>query len=420
MKWQYWIVAVAALVSGCATNSMTGRSQLSIVSEEAAIAQAASAYDAMLTDYKKNNKLSTDEELNARVRTVADRLIQQAVRYRPDARNWAWSIEVIDDPEVVNAFCMPGGRMAVYTGLIKKVEPTDDELAQVVGHEISHALAGHGAEKMSNQMLANIAVIAARSAGRSSSQQQANQNAASLAALAFINLPNSRDAETEADKLGVELAARAGYDPAAAASLWEKMMKATGNNRRTDFLSTHPAPPKRIEALTELDAPMRKFYEAAQKAPGRPRSWTSVAPNETTPGEPKPAEGPALAFYSPEMEQFQHGTLKLTCDECSSAFLLSSSGLRDKYAAQDWRGLAQEVIKTNYAFDLAYYYLAAAADGYGYRGASRGYAKEAVRLSATQEQACAKAYVLSCNGIEVRREAEILIKADKPAAAKSD
>ena len=399
-----WI-AVAALVSGFATNAMTGRTQLSIVSEKTAIAQAASAYDSMVGDLKKQNKLSTDGKTVARVHLIADKLIQQAVRYRPDIVAWSWEIEVIDDPEVVNAFCMPGGRMAVYSGLIEKVSPTDDELAQVIGHEIAHALAGHGAEKMSHQAMANAVVLAARAAGRNSSQQQANQNIAAFAALAFINLPNSRETESEADKLGIELAAKAGYDPAAAVSLWEKMMKATGNKSKFDFLSTHPAPPRRIEALTELQPPMRRYFDEARQRKSPPRPWTSEKPEVRAADKNLQTQEPALAFYSPEMDRFENGTLRLTCDQCSSGFLLNGQSMQDKYAARDWRGLAQEVIKTNYAFDLSYYYLAVAADGFSYRAASRIYAGEALRLAETKDQACGRAILLSCNGIDVRQEA---------------
>ena len=248
-------------MSGCATNSVTGRSQLMLVSEQSAIAQSESAYSSLIAGLGESGQLSKDKKLIARVQKITDRLITEAVTYRPETKDWKWSIEVIDEPETVNAFCMAGGKMAIYTGLINKVEPTDDEIAQVMGHEISHALASHSAEKMSVRLAADLAVVAVTATANQENKQVANE-VSSLAALALITLPNSREAESEADRIGIELAAKAGYDPHAAVTLWEKMMKATGQKSRFDFLSTHPASPKRVEALAALESKMNPIYEA--------------------------------------------------------------------------------------------------------------------------------------------------------------
>jgi predicted Zn-dependent protease len=153
---------------------------------------------------------------------------------------------VIDEPETVNAWCMAGGRMALYTGLIQKVDPTDDELAQVMGHEIAHALANHTAERMSIAMASQMGVIAV---GVASDQPGRNMALAATAAQLAVLLPNSRTAETEADRIGIELAAKAGYDPNAAATLWQKM-GAVGGKNPPQFLSTHPAPGNRQQTLT--------------------------------------------------------------------------------------------------------------------------------------------------------------------------
>lgn len=255
----FW--GLAFILSGCATNAVTGRSQLMLVSEQSAIAQSESAYSSLITGLSESGKLSKDKKLIARVQGITDRLIAQAVEYRPETKDWKWSVEVIDEPETVNAFCMAGGKMAIYTGLIGKVEPTNDEIAQVMGHEISHALASHAAEKMSVQLAAGLAVVAVTAAANQKNKQVANQ-ASSLAALTLVTLPNSREAESEADRIGIELAAKAGYDPHAAVTLWEKMMKATGQKSRFDFLSTHPASPKRVEALAALESKMNPIYEA--------------------------------------------------------------------------------------------------------------------------------------------------------------
>ena len=133
-------ISFLVLISGCATNPMTGRSQLVLVSESAAISKSSSLYESMITAYDKKSKISTDSAINERVQKITNRLVERAILYKPDSQKWKWQVNVIESDEV-NAFCMAGGKMAVYTGLLNKVQPTDDELAQVMGHEISHALA---------------------------------------------------------------------------------------------------------------------------------------------------------------------------------------------------------------------------------------------------------------------------------------
>lgn len=253
-------------ISGCATNAITGRSQLLLVSEQSAIAQSDSAYSSLIGGLSKSGKLNKDENLHARIQLITNKLIAQATTYRPETKTWKWSIEIIDEPDTVNAFCMAGGKMAIYTGLIEKVKPTDDEIAQVMGHEISHALAKHQAEKMSMQLATGLAVTVLTSSSNQKNRQ-ATHDVSSLAALALITLPNSREAETEADRIGIELAAKAGYEPHAAVTLWQKMMVATGRTSRFDFLSTHPASPKRMEALALLEDKVRPFYESAKSNP---------------------------------------------------------------------------------------------------------------------------------------------------------
>lgn len=280
------IVGVVAMVTmaGCATNAITGRSQLMIVSEESAIARSSGMYSSLIGDLAESGKLSTDSAQIARVKDITDRLISQAVTYRPQAKNWQWSVNVIDDPENVNAFCMAGGKMAVYSGLIEKLHTTDDELAQVMGHEISHALASHTAEKLSVQMAGELAVVAA-TATANPQNQQAVHDVSALAAIALINLPNSRTVEYEADKIGVELAAKAGYDPHAAVTLWDKMAKLSGGSTRFDFLSTHPSSPNRLEVLAELEKSMAPLYAAGKANRMQPpKAWSTVATNLSVPG----------------------------------------------------------------------------------------------------------------------------------------
>lgn len=237
-----------------------------LVSEESAIAASKQAYTEMLAPLAKEGKLEDDPALEARVDRIIGRLIAQAIKMRPETAKWAWEITIIDDPETVNAWAMAGGKMALYTGLVEKIEPTDDELAQVLGHEIAHALAKHSAEKMSVSMASSLGVA---TVGILSDSPGAAMTGATLAAALAIQLPNSRQMESEADRIGIELAAKAGYDPRAAVSLWEKMAK-VGGSQPLEFLSTHPAPKTRIKALAELAPQMMPYYEDKTRRPEYP------------------------------------------------------------------------------------------------------------------------------------------------------
>lgn len=250
------LLATAALVAACAT-SPTGRKQLMLVSEHQAISASRQAYLQEMGKYQKEGKLVTDPQVLARVRAITERLAGQAVLMRPDSAKWEWSVEVIDDPKNVNAWCMAGGRMAIYTGLLKKVDPTDDELAQVMGHEIAHALANHTAERMSVAMATQAGVLVA---GVASDKPSASMAAAAAAAQLAIQLPNSRAAESEADQIGIKLAARAGYNPNAAVTLWQKMSKVGGASPPA-WLSTHPSDEQRQQRLRQLAPKMMKFYQ---------------------------------------------------------------------------------------------------------------------------------------------------------------
>jgi len=257
------ILTCITLLVACATNPVTGRKQFIIVSESQAIAASKQAYVQMLSPLQKEGKIDSDPALKARIDKITGRLVAQAIRFRPETAQWEWTVKVIDDRKTVNAFCMAGGRMAVYTGLIQQVKPTDDELAQVMGHEIAHALSNHTAEKMSVAMASDLAVTAVTISQHNS---ELALSGAALAAAIAIKLPNSRQAESEADRIGIELAARAGYDPHAAVTLWQKMEKISGGGR-LDFLSTHPAPEKRMETLAALVPQMMPYYEQTGERP---------------------------------------------------------------------------------------------------------------------------------------------------------
>ena len=253
-------------LAACATNPVTGRKQFMVVSEADAIASSSQAYVQMLTPYQKAGKLDNDPAVTARVVAITERLIPQAIAYRPETSSWKWSVKVIDDPKTINAWCMAGGKMAFYTGLIVALDPTDDEIAQVMGHEIAHALSKHQAEKMSRQLATQLGVEVLAVLTGPQYGQMVGQ-AATQAAQVTLTLPNSREAESEADRIGIELAAKAGYDPRAAITLWQKMAKATGSAGKSDFMSTHPAPEKRMAALAGLAPKMMPYYESTVPRP---------------------------------------------------------------------------------------------------------------------------------------------------------
>src|SRR6476659_9026999 len=214
----------AALASGCQTVETTkqgtvgvDRQQHMLVSEQEVEASAKQEYAKMMAEAQKKNALDSDAAQVARVKAITSRLIPQTAVFRPDAQKWAWEVHVLTLNEV-NAWCMPGGKMAMYTGLIEKLQATDDELAAVMGHEISHALREHSREAISRQMATQTAVGIA---GALFGVGQLGTSLGNMVADVTLNLPNSRTNEQEADRIGVELAARAGYNPEAAISLWQ-------------------------------------------------------------------------------------------------------------------------------------------------------------------------------------------------------
>lgn len=239
-----------------------------LVSEDQAISASRQAYVQEMSKYKQEGKLVTDQRLLNRIQVITERLVAQAVKMRPESAKWQWSVQVIDEPDTVNAWCMAGGRMAIYTGLIQKIDPTDDELAQVMGHEIAHALANHTAERMSVAMASNIGVVAAGVLTDNPNQSMA---LAAAAAQLAVQLPNSRASENEADQIGIELAAKAGFDPRAAITLWQKMGK-VGGSAPPEFMSTHPSDQTRQQRLGQLAPKMMPYYEAKGARPTHPVS----------------------------------------------------------------------------------------------------------------------------------------------------
>jgi Zn-dependent protease with chaperone function len=191
MKQFLLLILAFGLMTACAT-SPTGRSQLMLVSPQSAIVESKKAYISTVGELGKEDKLLNDPALSKRVATITGRLVTIAVQKFPASATWEWSVAIVDDPEVVNAWCMAGGRMAVYTGLFKKLRLTDAEFAQIMGHEISHALANHTAERMSRAMATTLGVVAV---GVMSDKPGIAMGGAAMAAKVALDLPNSRTAE---------------------------------------------------------------------------------------------------------------------------------------------------------------------------------------------------------------------------------
>jgi len=229
---------------------------------------AATQYTQLISSESPKGNVNRDPKQTERVRGIAKRLIPQTAVFRKDAVDWKWEVNVLTSPEV-NAWCMPGGKIAVYSGLIDKLQITDDELAAVMGHEISHALREHGRERASQQMAASAGASLAGAIADiflPGSGQLATAGAGVGSQLGVL-LPYSRVQETEADRMGVELAARAGYDPRAAIVLWQKMAKLSGGASESSlaaFMSTHPTNEARMKDLTVFSEKVLPLYEEAR------------------------------------------------------------------------------------------------------------------------------------------------------------
>lgn len=264
----YTLAAVLCMaIAGCATVQTTRpgavgieRKQTMLVSEESVEQGAGRAYDTELQNAQGGGKLNSDPALTTRVRRVAEKLIPVTTAFRPDAPNWKWEVNTLTTPEI-NAYAMPGGKIMVYSGLVEKLQLSDAELAAVLGHEISHTLREHTRERVSRAYeqriaLAGVAVVTGMNAG---AMDLANE----VASVTF-QLPHSREQEAEADVMGLELMARADYDPHAAVTLWKKMM-AADRSAPPQFLSTHPSSENRIAELERHIPQVEPLYQAARR-----------------------------------------------------------------------------------------------------------------------------------------------------------
>jgi predicted Zn-dependent protease len=261
------MVLLLGVLNGCTTTTASGavgasRPQLMLISSEKLDQMSAESYVKLKSDAVGKGALNEDTEMLERVRAVAARIEPKTAVFRPDAPGWQWEVNVISSKEL-NAFCMPGGKIMFYAGLITTLNLSDDEIAIVMGHEISHALREHSREQVSQTIAAQAAIdlgTALLGLGTGSA------DLASVGYKNFIATKFSRTDESEADQIGLELAARAGYDPRAGVSLWRKMIQASkSGGRPPEFLSTHPAEENRIEQIESLLPTVLPLYEAAHK-----------------------------------------------------------------------------------------------------------------------------------------------------------
>lgn len=260
-------VCIAALTLGaCTTTTSSGvvganRQQLLLVSSAEINQMANEAYGEMKAEAQKQNILNKDQRLLNRVRAIAARLQPQTSVFRSDAPGWNWEVNVLESDQL-NAFCMPGGKIMFYSGLIEKLDLSDDEIAVVMGHEIAHALREHSREQMSQALAAQTAI------GIGAALLGLGRGTADLAATgyqALIATRFSRADETEADRIGLELSARAGYDPRAGVTLWQKMMAANEGAAPPEILSSHPASANRVREIQSLLPAVTPLYEAARR-----------------------------------------------------------------------------------------------------------------------------------------------------------
>ena len=261
-------ICLVFVFQGCAEVPITHRSALHLVPETELLSMSLQQYD----DVLNKSKLSTNTREVEMVRRVGNRIAKAAEAFLTDAgqrdkiKDYHWEFNLIQDDKTVNAWVMPGGKAAVYTGILPYTQ-TETGLAVVLGHEVGHALADHGNERMSEALLANMGGMALSVAF--SQQPQATQQLFMAvygvgANLGFL-LPYSRLQESEADRIGLTLMARAGYDPRQAIPFWERMSKQEGKSSPPEFLSTHPAPETRIADIKKYIPEAMPYYEKAVK-----------------------------------------------------------------------------------------------------------------------------------------------------------
>jgi predicted Zn-dependent protease len=262
------LLVVPLALAACTTVPGTERKQVMMVPLSMEMSLGGDGYQQSLAE----SKVVTSGPDYEQVQRVGQRIAASAKHLYPEpAAQFKWEIVLIDEPETANAWCMPGGKMAVYTGLLP-ITQDENSLAIVVGHEVAHAVARHGGERMSQGILFDVAMQAASASmsnmdpGERDMLMQAMVGGGTLGVI----LPFSRKHESEADELGLYIAADAGYDPQASIGLWERMGAKSQGQAPPEFLSTHPSSASRIEHLKEVMPQALAYYEASQKQTASP------------------------------------------------------------------------------------------------------------------------------------------------------
>ncbi|OFZ29153.1 MAG: peptidase M48 [Bdellovibrionales bacterium RIFCSPHIGHO2_01_FULL_40_29] len=257
------IILLFLILVSCASSTKKGevgaeRKQLLLVPSEQITHLSEQSYEQVKSDATAKGLLDKDPLQLKRVQTIASKLIPHTAIFRTDAPSWKWEVHVVNSKEL-NAYCMPGGKIIFYSGIIDQLKLTDAEIAAIMGHEIAHALREHGRERMSEELVRTLGLQLLLASNKIDAQQA---GAASVLSTVVITLPHSRGQESEADAMGVELMARAGYNPQAAVELWRKM-SASGGKKPPEILSSHPTDERRIQNIQGLIPKVISLYERA-------------------------------------------------------------------------------------------------------------------------------------------------------------
>lgn len=260
------VVALLLHISACSTVPITGRKQLNLISDGEMLSMSSQQY----TGFLKENKLSTDATAAQKIKTVGARIQGAVEKYFRDKglsselSGYAWEFNLVQSDEM-NAWCMPGGKVVFYSGIMPVCQD-DKGIAVVMGHEVAHAVAKHGAERMSEGLIAQLGGVALSTALKNKPEQtqQLWMSAFGLGAQFGVLLPHSRNQESEADHLGLIFMAMAGYDPGASISFWQRMSAKAGGGKPPEFMSTHPSDETRINDIKALLPEAMKYYQGGK------------------------------------------------------------------------------------------------------------------------------------------------------------